>query len=62
MSICRIFEEARCPHCEVGLIRKVVSYDLWNRENYLDGIVIITTYICLWCQVTIYQEIKDFLL
>ena len=60
MSICHIFEEARCPHCEVGLIGKVVSYNLWNRENYLDGIVIITTYICLRCQITIYQEVSDF--
>ena len=60
MSIRHIFEEASCPHCEIGLIGKVVTYDLRNRENYLDGIVIITIYICLRCQVTIYEEIRDF--
>ena len=56
MSICHILEEARCPHCEIGLIGKVVLYDLRNPENYLEGIIIITTYICLRCQIIIYQE------
>ena len=37
MSIHHLFEKARCPYCEVGLIGKIVTYDLCNRENYLDG-------------------------
>ena len=52
MSICDIFEEARCPHCKVRLIGKVVSYDLRNPESYFEGIIIITTYICVQCQIT----------
>ena len=62
MSIGHVFEEARCPHCGVGLIGKLVSYNFKNRDNYLEGLVIIATYICLRCQITIHQEVRDFVL
>ena len=45
MSICHIFEEAHRSYCEVGLIGKVIIYDFRDSDNYLNGIVIITTYI-----------------
>ena len=38
MSICPLSEDTRCPHCVVGLLGKIVSYDLKNRENYLEGL------------------------
>ena len=55
-----ILGETRCPYCLIGLIGKILSYDLRNRENYLEGLVIITTYICLRCQIPIDQEVRDF--
>ena len=60
MSIQPLFEEIRCPYCQNGLIRKLVSCEFKNRENYLEGLAIITTYICLRCQTIVDQEIRDF--
>ena len=60
MSICHTFDEARYLYCQVGLIGKVITYDLRDRNNYLRGIVIITTYICLRCLVKIYPEVRDY--
>ena len=61
MSISPTFGETHYPYCLVELIRKIVLYELRNLENYLKGLIIITTCICLRCQITIQQEAKDFL-
>ena len=60
MSICHIFEEARCSYCEIGLIGKVVTYNFWDNNDYLSGIVVIPRCISLRYQVTIYQEVRDY--
>ena len=60
MSICHIFEEACCPFCGIGLIGKVITYDFRDSRDCLSGIVVITKYICLCRQATIYQEVRDF--
>ena len=60
MRMCHIFEEERCPYFAIGLIEKVVIYDFKDRRDYLSGIVLITMYICLRYQTTIYQNIRDF--
>ena len=60
MSICPLAEDRRCHHCGVGLIGKIVSYDLKSYDNYLEGLIVIITYVCLRCQVTIHQEIREF--
>ena len=46
MSICPLTEDTHCPYCGMGLIGKIVNCDLKNSEDYVEGLVIITTYIC----------------
>ena len=43
MSIHHIFEAARYPYHEVGLIGRVVSYDLRSYENYLNDYLLLHT-------------------
>ena len=59
MSIGHTFEGVYCPYCGIGLIGRVTTYEVRDSRDYISGIVIITTYICLCCQVTIYQEVRD---
>ena len=60
MSICPLTEDTLCPYCGIGLIGKTVTYNFRNPNNYLEGLVIITTYICLSCQIIIRMEVRDF--
>ena len=45
MNICPLIPDTSCPYCGIGLIGKIVSCDLKNPEDYLEGLVIITTYL-----------------
>ena len=56
MSICPLSEDT----LPLELISKIVTCDLKNPENYLEGLVIITTCICLRCQTIIRLEVSDF--
>ena len=60
MSICPLSEVTHCTYCRIGLIGKIVTCDLKNPENYLDELVIITTYIFLRCRTIIHQKIREF--
>ena len=62
MSIRPLTEDTRCPYCGTGLIGKIVTCNVKNPDNYLEGLAIITTYICLRCQNVIRQEVRDFTL
>ena len=48
--------DTNCPYCGIGIIGKIVTYELKISENYLEGLVIITTYICLRCQAINHQN------
>ena len=56
MSINPVRQTYICFNCGQGRIGKVVTQELRNPENYLEGVVIITTYICLHCQTVLHQE------
>ena len=60
MSICPLTEDTLCPYCGIGLTGKIVTWNFRNPENYLEGLVIITTCICLRCQTIIRLEVRDF--
>ena len=45
MSICSLILDTNYPYCGIGLIDKILSCDLKNPEDYLEGLVIITAYI-----------------
>ena len=60
MAVQPIRLEIRCPYCQNSIIGKIVTCALKNPENYLEGLIIITTYICVGCQAVIDREIKDF--
>ena len=56
MSIGPIRENSIRFSCGLGRIGKIVTRELKNRENYLEGILVTTTFICLHCQCILYQE------
>ena len=60
MSIQHLLEAIVCPYSGIGLIGKMVAYNLRDNRNYMSEIVVITKYIYLRCLVTIYQEVRDF--
>ena len=60
MAVQPIWLEIRCPYCQNSIIGKIVTCELKNPENYLEGFIIITTYICVGCQTVIDQEVRDF--
>ena len=62
MAVQSINLEIRCPYCQNSIIGKIVTCELKNPENYLEGLIIITTYICGGCQTVINQVIRDFTL
>ena len=56
MSIHPVQRNYICFNCGQGSIGKVVTQELVNPDNYLEGVVVITTYICLQCQIVLHQE------
>ena len=56
MSISPIQRNYICFSCGQNRIGKVVTQELINPDNYLEGVVVITTYICLQCQIVLDQE------
>ena len=60
MSICPLTEDTLSPYCGIGLIGKIVTCNVRNLDNYLEGFVIIITYICLRCQTIVRLEVRDF--
>ena len=60
MSICPLTDDTLCPYCGIVLIGKIVTCNFRNPDNYLEGLVIITTHICLRCQTIIRLEVRDF--
>ena len=62
MTVQPIRLEIRCPYCQNSIIGKIVTCELKNPENYLEGLIIITIYICVGCQTIIEQEVRDFTL
>ena len=56
MSITPVRQQYICFHCGLGRIGKIVTRELKNPDNYLDGVLVTTTYICLNCQVVLHQE------
>ena len=61
MRICPTFEGVYCTYCGLVSIGKVVTYEFRDSRDYLSEIVIISKYICLRCQVTIYKNVGDLL-
>ena len=59
MSIDPILEDIRCPHCLTGIIGKTIAQELKNPDNYLEGVVVIITYICLRYQTTVHRDIRE---
>ena len=45
MSICALTEDTRWLDYGTGLIDKIVTCDLKNPYNYLEGLAIITTFV-----------------
>jgi len=60
MSISPIQRNYICFSCGQDRIGKVVTQELRNPENYLEGVIITTTYICLLCQTIVHQETVEF--
>ena len=58
MDIDPIAEDINCPHCHIGRIGKVIIQDLKKTHNYLEGVIVITTFICLRCQHIVHREIR----
>ena len=54
--------EIRCPYCQNSIIGKNVTCELKNPEKYLEGLIIIATYIYVGCQTIIEQEVRDYTL
>ena len=52
--------EIMCPYCQNSIIGKIVTCELEYPEKYLEGLVSITTYICVGCQTVIDQKVRDF--
>ena len=50
MGICPLTPDTNCPYCGIVLIGKIVTREVKNPENYIEGLIIITIYICLRCQ------------
>ena len=59
MSINPIRENYICFNYGLGRIGKLVNQELKNSNNYLEGALITTTYICLNCQTALHQEIVE---
>ena len=60
MAVQSIRLEIGCPYCQNSIIGKIATCELGNPENYLEGLIIITTYICAGCQTIIDQQVRDF--
>ena len=56
MSINPIRQNYICFNCGLGRIGKLVTQKLKNSDNYLEGVFVTTTYICLNCQAVLHQE------
>lgn len=56
MSIAPIRQHYICYNCGLGRIGRLVTQRLKNPDNYLEGVVVTTTYICLNCQTVLHQE------
>ena len=56
MSINPIRQNYVCFCCGSTRIGKIVAQELRNPDNYLEGVLIITTYICLRCQTVLHRE------
>ena len=56
MSINPIRQNYICFNCGLGRIGKLVTQELKNPDNYLEGVLVTTTYICLNCQTVLHQE------
>ena len=56
MNIDPIRENYICFSCGLGRIGKIVTRELKNPYNYLEGVLVTTTFICLQWQIVLYQE------
>ena len=56
MSIPPVRQQYICFNCGLGRIGKLVTQRLKNPDNYLEGVLVTTTYICLNCQTVLHQE------
>ena len=59
MTIDPITEDFNCPYCLSGKIGKTITQNLKNPDNYLKGVIIITTFIWLRCQNILHREIRE---
>ena len=56
MSIPEVRQNYVCFNCGLGRIGRVVAQELKNPDNFLEGVIVTTTYICLNCQTILRQE------
>ena len=56
MSINPIRQNYICFNCGLGRIGKLVTQELKNPDNYLEGVLVTITYIYLNCQTVLHQE------
>ena len=56
MSIAPIRQQYICYNCGLGRIGKLITQRLKNPDNYLEGVLVTTTFIYLNCQIVFHQE------
>ena len=56
MSIVLVQRNYICFSCGQGRIGKIVTQRLKDPDDYLEGVIVTTTYICLHCQTVLHQE------
>ena len=59
MSVQPLLGRIVCPYCGIGLIGRVVTYNLRDNRNYLNGIVITTKYMYFRGRAIVYQEVRN---
>ena len=62
MALQPISLEIGCPYCQNSIIGELITCELKNPENYLEGLIFITIYICLRCQTIVDLLVRDFTL
>ena len=56
MSKAPIRQQYICFNYGLGRIGKLITQRLKNPDNYMEGVLGTTTYICLNCQTVLHQE------
>ena len=56
MSIPLNRQQFNCFNCGLRRIGIIVTRELKNPENFLEGVLVISKYICLNCQTVLHQE------